>query len=91
MSRASSIPASSLSAMIWGGRGWHVILRAGRYTLLLYSSLDCSIHSQEGRIVAKKRKKSRRITLLYLAPFCQPGGRDAFRQNANPAGGGGVQ
>ena len=26
------IPASSLSAMIWGGRGWHVILRAVRYT-----------------------------------------------------------
>ena len=32
MSRLSSIPASSLSAMIWGGRGWHVILRAERYT-----------------------------------------------------------
>ena len=33
MSRVSSIPASILCAMIWGGRGWHVILRAEYYTL----------------------------------------------------------
>ena len=52
MSRVGSIPASSLSGMIWGGRGWHVILRAGRYT------------AAEGAIVAKKKKNSRRLDTL---------------------------
>ena len=62
MSRASSIPASSLSAMIWGGgRGWHVILRVERYTAAVVVWIAAYT---EGRIVAKKRKKQ-----------CQPGGR----------------
>ena len=54
------IPASSLSAMIWGGRGWHVILRAERYT----AAVAWMAYSAEYRIVAKK-KKSRRFDTLF--------------------------
>ena len=46
------IPASSLSAMTWGGRGWHVILRAERYT----AAVAWMAYSAECRIVAKKKK-----------------------------------
>ena len=83
MSRVSSIPASSLSAMIWGGRGWHVIRRAERYT----AAVAWMGSSAEGRIVAKeKRKKVGASTNFFSAVLtarregcvptkCQPGRR----------------
>ena len=52
MSRVSSIPASSTSAMLWGGRGWHVILRAERYTAAAVAWMA------EGRIVVKKKEEN---------------------------------
>ena len=80
MSRASSIPASSLSAMLWGGRGWHVILFALSATLLLLCSPGCGIpySAEERRWNRGKKNKKKKSTLRHnsLAQFCEPGGRD---------------
>ena len=65
--RTTQYLADSLSAMPWGGRGWHVLLRAEYYRC----SLDFQ-HTSTGNILVRKRGKVDAST-LHSCSFYNPG------------------